>query len=202
MRLMNAIVFICLALLPVSVYGNGLQVNATFGGALHDSDTTVLSDSWDGGSSASYCFAIQLIGPEFQRLRPIVSFDRLWGGDVDLAHIESHSNVFSAGLGWSVPVGHSVVSPYLCVSLYDEGLTVHLESDDERDFDRSELGGVAGVNLQFRFFDQLDSIVGYKVYMRESFVVSDEMSGGIYQVDGWGTAHCFSFGLGWSFGGV
>ena len=183
---------------------SGFLVNLSFGGVIYDTTPTLESQPLSGGVNGSYTVTIEAQGPQMYRsLRPFASYDHHWSGHEGVAAITTETDVFSFGVSGSFRLGHAQATLFGGTAYFGDRYRAGPIPQDIVTLESPSWGGVIGANIRFRFFERIDSLLGYKAMFREKPVFTGESPGEEpYEVVGNGLSHCFSFGFGFRLGEV
>ena len=101
-------------------------------------------------------------------------------------------------------MGYAEVNFSVCATHFSDTYDVLDLSDNRVDHTMNNWGLTIGVDLRFKFFDNIDSIVGYKYHRREKsvFESGDAPSEHSYVVEGREADHCIFAGMAVGLGDV
>lgn len=182
---------------PVAGTAADLELRTWFGGSIVSPNPSFKSEVRSGSTGGSHVVGVDLAGPALVwQLRPLLSYEYHWDGGKD-SYLNAQSDMIGFGVMRSVPVGHAKASLSLSATHFSDSYSVLEPTGNRVEYLASKWGMSVGVDLRFKFFEKIDSVIGYKFNRREKPVFE---SGGIftersYILEGWETSHSIFAGL-------
>jgi len=201
-QIMIGVLFLTAA--PCAGYSADIQLAARYGGTQFTSEAAVVSPDQEGYVGGTLFVALDVTGPAVVwTLQPLLSYEYQWDGDDETSYIKTHSDIFTIGASRVFEVGYAHASLKGGAAYFGDTYDVKIEEEPRIKHVANGWGVSIGMDLQFKFLDHLDAVVGYKYLGRTKPIFDDTTPGGIpYRVEGRRAEHCISAGVVVKIGGI
>ncbi len=184
--------------LPAVSKASDFDLAAWYGGSSFSSKATIESEKKTGSVGGSHLVGVNMAGPAIAReIRPLVSYEYHWSGDGNDSYIRTQSDILSFGFLRASKWGYAEVNYSICATHFSDTYDVFDSRDNRVDHTMNNWGLTIGLDLRFKFFDNIDSVVGYKCHWREQLVIESDgvPSENSYVIEGREADHCIFAGM-------
>jgi hypothetical protein len=196
LKFYNSLIVIIVCLTAAVTTAEEIRLEATFGGGMLSEEGEFIGPGFKSGYHGNtYSTSAQLLwSPVVFGLKPFGGVDYLWASASDF--MAANTTGVSLGLGYSFKLGRakSTISGGIC--RYFNKFSGKLKSGESVSKSWESTGAIFGCNLAFPFFKGLDSLLGYKVHLKDQFSYEGQSHyGDTYTFTGGGVIHVMYGGI-------
>jgi hypothetical protein len=183
--------------IAASVHAGELRINGRYGASNLVPNPSYESSDSRGAVDGMQFAALEIYGPRILwGLQALVAFDHHWSGSKFEFPLTTTSNSYSIGAARSLTVGYADAVIYAGAAYSDDVYHVDQEGLFRDDLDADSWGIIAGLDLRFNFFKNVDALVGYRLITREQATFTNDDPGTYeFEVIGRDADHCISAGI-------